>query len=137
MSIGASGHFGPESFAPGGDVRCVRTVTLEPDFASARAARRTLRDALVEADREAWIDTAELAVSEIVANALLHAGTPIEVSIEVRDDVVHVQVRDFSGTLPVLPSYDEQATTGRGMALVAALASDCGIRRLENGGKAV
>jgi len=112
-------------------------VTLQPDFTSARAARRTLRDALVEADRQAWTDAGELAISEVVANAVLHAATPIEVSITVRDDALDVEVRDFSPVLPVAPGYDEQATTGRGMALVAALASDCGVRGLGGGGKAI
>jgi len=134
MSTGAPG---PHAFAHDSDVLSVRSVTLQPDFSSARVARRTLRDALVEADRESWSEAGELAISEVVANAVLHTGTPIEVSIAVRDEVLEVQVRDFSAIPPVVPYYDEHATTGRGMALVAALASDCGVRRIDGGGKSV
>ncbi len=56
--------------------RAGRTLELEPAPASAGAARRLVREVLVQVGREQWRDAAELAVSEIVTNAVLHAQRP-------------------------------------------------------------
>jgi len=117
-----------------------RWVRLEPELASAREARRLLRDSLeaVGVSRKAgWIDAAELAVHELVANAVLHAHTSIEVTVEPRRDQVRVEVRDYEPSLPSARHYDPQATTGRGMGLVAALTDACGARSLGSAGKIV
>ncbi len=117
-----------------------RWVKLEPELASAREARRLLRESLeaVGVSRNAgWTDSAELAVHELVANAVLHAHTPIEVSVEPRRDRVRVEVRDYEPSLPAARHYDPQATTGRGMGLVAALTDACGARSLGSSGKVV
>jgi PAS domain S-box-containing protein len=83
------------------------------------------------------MDSAELAMGEVVANAILHAHTAIEVTLEVRGELVHVEVRDFNPRLPSPNSPNEQATTGRGMALVAALSLKCGVRSTGPDGKVV
>ena len=117
-----------------------RRARLGPELSSARAARRLLRDSLTEAGvarSASWSDDAELAVHELVANAVLHAHTAIEVTIEPGPDRVRVEVRDFEPALPTLRPYDVQSTTGRGMALVAALTDRCGARSLGHGGKIV
>ena len=104
-----------------------RRVVLAPDPSAVRRARALVREALGEAGREEWADAAELAVSEVVTNAALHARTRVEVGVEVHPQHARVEVRDFSTSLPVQRHYGEQATTGRGMALVAAVSSDCGV----------
>lgn len=117
-----------------------RWVKLEPELASAREARRLLRDSLdaVGVPRRAdWTDSAELALNELVANAVLHAHTPIEVTVEPRRDLVRVEVRDYEPSLPAVRHYDAQATTGRGMGLVAKLTDACGTRSLGGAGKIV
>jgi PAS domain S-box-containing protein len=48
-----------------------------------------------------------------------------------------VEVRDHSPVLPIRRDYTEQAITGRGMALVAALTSDHGVRDVGPAGKTV
>lgn len=127
--------------ARGGDQAVLRRrARLEPELGSARAARRLLRDALAAAGvsgNAAWTDSAELAVHELVANAVLHANTPIEISVEPHRDRVRVEVRDFEPSLPAARYYDAQATTGRGMGLVAALTDECGAQSLGVGGKMV
>lgn len=120
-----------------GEVLCTRAVTLLPELSSAGAARRMLREVLTDNERQAWAESAELAVSEVVANAVLHAHTPIEVAIEVRTDDVRVEVRDSNPELPVPQHRAADATTGRGMALVAALTQQCGVRSLGGEGKIV
>jgi len=118
-------------------VLATRRALLEPQLATASAARRLLRLALTEAERAEWIDAAELALGEVVANAVLHAHTTIELTLEVRASLVHVEVRDRNPAMPIPRDYDAEAMTGRGMALVAAVSQDCGVRSLGPAGKVV
>jgi len=123
--------------APGRSALLERRCTLQPEPQSAGAARRLLREALHEAGREAWRDASELAVSEIVTNAALHAHTPIDLEIRVFDEEVCVAVRDLDPVLPIPRDYEDEATTGRGMGLVAALVRSCGVHPLGSEGKVV
>ncbi|MEU6572540.1 ATP-binding protein [Streptomyces sp. NPDC046805] len=86
-------------------------------------------------------DTAALAVSELTANAVLHApaSTSITVLIEVASHL-HIEVRDGSRQLPALqtPDGDDgESEHGRGLALVAALCSEWGTTVYGDGGKSV
>lgn len=110
---------------------------LEPLAESVRRARRFLREQLSAAGHQDWSDPAELALSEIVTNGVLHAHTELVVSVRVLPDAVHVEVRDANPTLPVQRrGHGADATTGRGLELVAALTRGCGVRP-EAGGKVV
>jgi phosphoserine phosphatase RsbU/P len=79
-----------------------------------------------------------LLVSELVTNAVVHAGTQIELRVDIGPGSVVVEVIDYRpGTLPALlskPDADREA--GRGMVLVDALAKEWGTRHFA-GGKAV
>ena len=110
---------------------------LPPALESSGEARRLVREALRSTDRDELVDVAELVVSEVVTNATLHAHTPVELWVGVGEDDVCVEVRDFNPALPVQRDYDLQATTGRGMGLVSALASACGVHSLGEDGKVV
>lgn len=120
-----------------GGILVSRRVLLEPELASGAAARRLLRTALTESGCTQWIDEAELALGEIVANAVLHAHTKIEISLEAGLAGVHVEVHDCNPMMPIPRDYDLEATTGRGMALVAAITRQCGVRNLGPNGKVV
>ena len=106
---------------------------------SAREARRFLRAFLADAGEDGnAADGAELALSEIVTNAVLHAHTELTVSLRLgADRVLRVEVRDGNPALPVQRDYAVQATTGRGMELVAAYVRDCGVRADGADGKTV
>jgi PAS domain S-box-containing protein len=119
------------------DVLVERSFALEPAAASARAAREFIRGLLTEVDREEWLDAAQLAVSEIVSNAVLHAHTRFDVSGRVTRRSFRVEVRDRNPTLPSQRSHDREATTGRGMKLVAAVTSSYGVQPLGPDGKVV
>jgi len=114
-----------------------REAKYQPELGSAGSARRLLREALAEADRLPWADAGALALSEVVANAALHAHTTFVVVIEVRSAQLLVEVRDGSAAPPRPRRYDAQATTGRGMGLVAAVTTACGVRSLRGRGKVV
>ncbi len=117
------------SEADGGLVQPAAELRLEPLAASVRAARRFLRERLRAAGREAWSDGAELALSEVVTNGVLHAHTELVVRVTVLEDAVQVEVSDANPSLPVQRrSRSAEATTGRGLELVAALTQECGVR---------
>ena len=114
-----------------------RRLSLPGDSTSASHARRVVQDALAAAGREEWADATALACTEVVSNVVLHAHTDLELTVEVFDDAVRVGVRDYSPVLPVRRDYGEQAVTGRGMALVAALTSEHGVSDVGPDGKVV
>ena len=121
----------------GAPARARWCMALPGEPASAGVARRAVREALDTADRGRWSEAAELACTEVVSNVVLHAHTDLELTVEVYDEHVRVQVRDFSPALPRQRDYGEQGTTGRGMALVAALAADHGVSDVGPDGKTV
>lgn len=115
---------------------------LEPEPRSPQRARRFLRALLAEAGRERWQDAAELAVTEVVTNAVLHAHTPLEVRARVQPGELRVEVLDTDPRLPRAASHGApalrgDATTGRGLDLVAAVSADSGVQPVLTGGKVV
>jgi PAS domain S-box-containing protein len=101
-------------------------------------ARAFVRHLLEDSGRLDWIDAATLAVSEVFTNAVIHAHSDeIELFAVVEGERVHVAVRDPSPTLPSQRSYDDYATTGRGLGLVAALSVAHGVDSLGADGKVV
>ncbi len=112
-------------------------VPLPPELSSPSLARRLVRDVLQAGDRLEWTDAAELAVSELVTNAALHAHTPMLVTVGLDDERLRVEVRDGNPLLPGRRDYDAHATTGRGMAVVGTLASEYGVVSLGDDGKIV
>jgi serine phosphatase RsbU (regulator of sigma subunit)/anti-sigma regulatory factor (Ser/Thr protein kinase) len=72
-------------------------------------------------------------VSELVTNALLHAGGCTGVDVEAIEGGVRVAVADRSRSLPLLGHASDQAMTGRGFALVSRLARDWGVVTLADG----
>ena len=100
--------------------------------ASAAAARRFVRHAL--ADWQAADATADVALltCEIVTNALVHAGTDIEVACRVQDGGVRVEVSDGSRHRLIPPSDPRAADgadqeSGRGLLIVDQLADSWGV----------
>lgn len=102
-------------------------LSLPGDPKSSAAARRFLRRTLLAWHVEALEATASLLLSELITNAVLHAGTDIEVSITLGDGALGLEVADGSTRRPRLRRYDLDATTGRGLALVAAMSSAWGV----------
>jgi hypothetical protein len=98
-------------------------------------ARRLARAAL-EAEHPELVDDAELVVSELVTNAALHGEPPITVRI-LTGPTVRVEVEDAARHLPVVMPAELDATTGRGLALVAAVGARWGVQGVPPGGKKV
>lgn len=86
------------------------------------------------------IDRVALGLTELLANVHQHAGPDKHCTVEMVFlwDRLTVSVRDHDPHLPNLRSQDTLATSGRGLALVAALSDSWGIREQSDGsGKVV
>jgi PAS domain S-box-containing protein len=114
-----------------------RLLSLPGAPRSAGQARSFVRQLLEDAGHEEWMDAATLAVRELVTNGVIHGHTDLELTGRVEDDHVRVEVRDFNPTLPSPRSYDDHATTGRGLELVAAVSQAHGVESLGGAGKIV
>jgi two-component sensor histidine kinase len=114
------------------------TLAVRHDPTSAALVRHSIADDLASmAVTPDSIDDVVLVASELVGNAVLHAAASYDQELDVRWDVesdtVTVQVVDGSADLPRQRSTNESETGGRGLAIVAALAVDWGVRRNERG----
>ncbi|MFT4083896.1 MAG: ATP-binding protein [Nocardioides sp.] len=100
-------------------------LTLGPGDDGAKRARDLVSSVCVAIGRPELRESAELGVSELVSNAVMHGRDPIEV--RVRGTRVHprVEVRDGSAQRPVPPPIgaatddDLMLTFGRGLSLVS------------------
>jgi anti-sigma regulatory factor (Ser/Thr protein kinase) len=114
------------------------SLALTDEPTAARAARRFLRGTLAGwGVGEAPIETAELCVSELVTNAVIHADATSELTVSLDDGMLTVAVRDHGGAgdeaaLPV-EDDDPMRVFGRGLVLVEALSDSWGAERDEVG----
>jgi PAS domain S-box-containing protein len=106
---------------------------LPPEASSVGEARRLVRELLEASDREDLVETGSLLVSELVTNALLHAGTTIDVTAWVDESGLRVEVADGSGHLPARRRYTATAGTGRGMLMLEQMVDDWGVTRHDRG----
>lgn len=113
-------------------------TTLPAEGRSPGAARRVVTEALVAAGLEVMLDDALLLVTELVTNSVVHAGTGVELSVEIGPGSARIEVLDRGGgALPVTTSApDDHREGGRGIFLLDALAQEWGTRHFP-GGKAV
>lgn len=109
-----------------------------PTREGARAARTFVASFLADQRVGAELgDDAGLLTSELVTNATLHAGTAFTVVVELSDEKLRVTVAEGDpGPLPPVGPLLPSAEGGRGLAVVAALASSWGWAP-EGGGKSV
>jgi anti-sigma regulatory factor (Ser/Thr protein kinase) len=107
-------------------------------------ARRWVGDLCDEIGRPELSECAQLGVSELVTNALLHGEPPISVRVRGTTEHPRVEVRDSSVEAPILPHQpldrpetDELLLTfGRGLSIVARC-SDAWGAEIEEDGKVV
>ena len=118
----------------------VASAAYLPEPAAVAAARKFVRDTL-----RSWLDTAPgaeadgglvddavLLTSELVTNAVVHAGTQVQVTCKLAAGAVEVVVRDSHPARMVPgPAPDDtvpaERTGGRGLLLPSALAAAWGV----------
>lgn len=97
-------------------------LALRPEARSIRVARRFLADAVSALGlSQDTVSVAELALSEIVTNAVVHGQPPIAVHVDADRTRLRVAVTDADPTEPSIGDRDLDGTGGRGMAIVAAV----------------
>jgi anti-sigma regulatory factor (Ser/Thr protein kinase) len=82
-------------------------MDLDPDPLAARQAREFVTATMSQwglsstDDPQPVCDTAELLTSELVTNGVLHAGTPLGVSVKLADSTLTVEVQDHDPRPPI------------------------------------
>lgn len=104
-------------------------IELEPVPRSPRLARRFVADTLGPQADVDLVDAAELLVTELVTNAVVHARSRARVLIVTAGDrgCVRIEVHDDAYEPPRLGDFDPEATSGRGLALVNAMSDRWGV----------
>jgi PAS domain S-box-containing protein len=108
-------------------------VILPPEVASARRARHLLTEELERWGEAELVETAVLCVSEVVTNAVVHAGTPVALEIALRADRVRIEVADGGAAPPERVEADADAVHGRGIAIVELLSAGWGVEQRDEG----
>ncbi len=103
-------------------------LTLASSPRAAADARRWVGDIFVRLERTDLLECAQLGVSELVANAILHATVPFKVRVRGTASHPRIEVVDGSTHPPVPPAsvptddLDLLLTFGRGLSMVAQCA---------------
>ena len=118
-------------------------LTLARGPRGVQDARRWVVQTCLDIDRSDLLECAELGVSELVTNAVLHGADPIQVRVRGTREHPRVEVRDASIDGPILPGPlgldpddDLLLTFGRGLSIVAR-SSDAWGAEIEQDGKVV
>jgi serine phosphatase RsbU (regulator of sigma subunit)/anti-sigma regulatory factor (Ser/Thr protein kinase) len=95
--------------------------------------RRLVRETLTGWQLGELRDTVELLVSELVTNAIQHAGGDIRLRLQRDEDGLLCEVCDNTRTPPELQELSATAERGRGILLVKELSRRWGYRRTASG----
>jgi anti-sigma regulatory factor (Ser/Thr protein kinase) len=113
------------------------TAHFASDLASADGIRSFVEQGLRrEVLGEDALFHAQLLATELVTNAVRHAGSPVELTVSRRGDRIRIEARDASTTRPVPPRADA-STRHRGLLLVEDLSEAWGVDVQDHHGKVV
>jgi sigma-B regulation protein RsbU (phosphoserine phosphatase) len=118
--------------------RAERRLRLRADRHAPAAVRHAIRQILDGTDLAPMADDVLLLATELTTNAVLHAGTDLDVTVEVDAARVHVAVADGRrGELPVLDTTSATRrpllSHGRGLVLVDRIATRWGVVHDDSG----
>ncbi|MCU1392139.1 MAG: ATP-binding region ATPase domain protein [Ilumatobacteraceae bacterium] len=114
------------------DMEAEQSISVAPVPGSVRTARSFVRLFLDDPVPPSMAEVAVLLTSELVANAVLHAGphargAEIAVRVASTSEAVRVEVTDHSPTVPTVGDGALDKSGGRGILLVIRLASAWGV----------
>lgn len=108
-------------------------LEFESDPEMVAVARRFVRDRLAAWEATDHVEGAVLVASELVTNAVLHARTAVTLRVDTDGPTVRIEVFDENPRLPVAGPCPPDATSGRGLSLIAALADAWGMENRGDG----
>lgn len=111
-------------------------IQLPADTTSPAEARRFVTATLGDWTHSDALSTVQLLITELVTNVVVHTTSAPDVRISLLPSHVHVEVADTGLSDAVARVATPQDVSGRGLQLVAALASAWGTTRVA-GGKVV
>jgi hypothetical protein len=112
----------------------IPTLVVAPYIPNIGVARRFVASAVGDTPRRPEL---EVLTSEVVANAVTHAGTDVTVQVQAGNGRARVEVHDGCAELPQLRVPGVDLRTGRGLAIVDALADAWGFWPISGNGKVV
>jgi anti-sigma regulatory factor (Ser/Thr protein kinase) len=115
------------------------TLVLSPDLHAPARARAWARAHVVDSSAER-ADDVLLIISELVTNAVRHAGTEVVLSVAIDADRIRITVSDEVDEPPHVDqgSFDGTRPGGRGLVIVSAVATAWGVESsADRRGKAV
>ena len=114
----------------------VLELVLDDGADAVPRARRFVAQALRGLDR-AIVEDAELVVTELVTNAVLHGTPPVVLRLSPTPDRVRLEVEDAGRDMPMRMRESTDAMTGRGLSLVSRLSHGWGVEPTGESGKVV
>jgi anti-sigma regulatory factor (Ser/Thr protein kinase) len=99
----------------------------DPIAAAATAIRHTLRAVFAQWHlTDETVADALIVVEEMVANVVDHAHTPFMLVVRLNGAVLHIAVHDHSPQPPRIQTLDLERLRGRGLLMIAAIATRWG-----------
>ena len=143
-SYSAAGYSAPVACPTCGAALVDRTSGTLPPAPGLRRSLHPVPESVAQARRALAVlaipdqlrKTLSLVVSELVTNAVRHAGTPITLVVTDSEDDVRVEVGDDGPCFEWPPVEPHTGDGGRGLTVVDALSKEWGIAR-DGGGCAV
>lgn len=109
------------------DVLDRASANLDHHPSSPGRARHFVAEVLQRWQCEDVLGTVELAVSELVTNAIIHASSAVDVTVSLRPRDVRVDVVDRGPGSPLIPTQEDTRDSGRGLFIVESLATSWGV----------
>ena len=110
------------------------SARFDPELTAPAAARRFVSDVLNRWGHEAsLVEDAQLLVTELATNAVIHARSPFTVSAEPSGSGVRLSIQDASSVRPTVREPRGLGSSGRGLQLVVAIAARWGVDLTDDG----
>jgi anti-sigma regulatory factor (Ser/Thr protein kinase) len=119
-------------------MRTERSLVLAASLGAIREGRLFARQVTLDWGLNDLIDDVQLGVSELITNAVVHAGTEVELTLRLGEELTievfdaDPELRHPSSPAPAGPG-EALATSGRGLHIVAAVSDDWGVKSVPAG----